>query len=479
MDRTLRYKARELPVSEFGAYRDFVKGMSDDSSQMIQLVGASAKGTTTRADNSQATELMEQAYQEFRARNYKSTRELLDKVKALNDQQTGLWGEYGAIDWMSNKTQAMADYKKEIELHPETLFAYKDLSSLYTGDGRYPEAEQTLQAWAKADPADAQPHARLGSLQLMQKHYKDAEISFKDAITRSTEPGQLKVQLGEAQLKAGDMDAGKATLHALMDSGDDVVLLNGAAYELGDAGLDLPASEAASRKAVQILETRTTTATAAGATKQDYMNVMLLAANWDTLGWIDFKENKLPEAESYVRSAWLLLASDPEAGGHLGKIYEAEGKKEDALTTYRLVVKSMAHPNLPPNYAEMKTEMEGRIAALTKAGVHEKPGPHVQQGGDEVAALRTYTIPSPLQGQYASADFVLLLGDNHAEDVRWVKGDEALKKATPGLLAASYRSPLPAGSKAKVLRRGIVACTTGSKTCLLVLLPAAQAQMDN
>jgi hypothetical protein len=174
----------------------------------------------------------------------------------------------------------------------------------------------------------------------------------------------------------------------------------------------------------------------------------------------------------------MLLASDPEAGEHLGKIYEAEGKKEEALTTYRLTVKSMARPGLPQNYADMKTEMEARVAALTQAGVHEKPGPHVEQGGDELAALRTYTIPSPLEGQYASADFVLLLGDNRAEDVRFVKGDEALKKVTPALLAATYRSPLPTGSKAKVLRRGIVACTTGSKTCLLVLLPAREAQTD-
>jgi tetratricopeptide (TPR) repeat protein len=478
MDRTLRYTARELPVSEFGAYRDFVKGMSDDSSQMFQLVGAGAKETTTRADNSQATELMKQAYQEFQAHNYQSVREMLDRVKALNDQQSGLWGEYGAIDW-SDKIQAIADYKKEIEFHPETLFAYNDLTNLYTSQGRYPDAEQTLQAWAKADPANAQPHVRLGSMQLMQKQYKAAEKSFQDAIALSTDPTQVKVDLGQAQLKAGDTDAGKATLHALMDSSDDVMLLNGAAYELGDAGLDLSASEVASRKAVQILETRTAAATVAGATKQDFANVMLLAANWDTLGWIDFKENKLPEAESYVHSAWLLQMADPEASEHLGKVYEAEGKKEDALTTYRLAVKSMARPGLPQNYADMKTEMEARVAVLTKAGVHEKAGPHVEQGGDELAALLTYTIPSPLQGQYASADFVLLLGDNRAEDVRFVKGAEALKKVTPALLAATYRSPLPAGSKAKVLRRGIVACTRGSKTCLLVLLPAAEAQREN
>jgi hypothetical protein len=116
---------------------------------------------------------------------------------------------------------------------------------------------------------------------------------------------------------------------------------------------------------------------------------------------------------------------------------------------------------------------------LKAAGAHEKPGPKAQQGGDELAALRTYTIPSPLKGQYASADFLLLIDDNHAEDVRFLKGDELLKKATAALQAVTYRAPMPEGSKAKVLRRGIVACTTGSKTCLLVLLPAESARMDN
>jgi tetratricopeptide (TPR) repeat protein len=318
----------------------------------------------------------------------------------------------------------------------------------------------------------------LGGLQLTQKRYKDAAASFQEAIVLSTEPDQLKVQLGEAQLKAGDTDAGKKTLHALMDTSDDATLLNGAAYELADSGVDLPASEAASRKAIQTLETRAAAATLTNAKNEDFANVGMLAASWDTLGWIYFKENKLPEAEAYVRSARLLLLSDPETGEHLGKIYEAEGKKDEALTTYRLTVKSMGRPNPPPTYADMKTEMEARVAALTKAGVHEKPGPRVQQGGDELGALRTYTISSPLDGQYASTDFLLLLRDNRAEDVRFLKGDEALKKAGSTLLTTTYRSPLPIGSKAKVLRRGILACTTGSTTCLLVLLSPTDARME-
>lgn len=51
MDRTMRYKVGELPVSEFGAYRDFLKGVSNDAGQMLQLVGASAEAPV-RAENS-------------------------------------------------------------------------------------------------------------------------------------------------------------------------------------------------------------------------------------------------------------------------------------------------------------------------------------------------------------------------------------------------------------------------------------------
>jgi hypothetical protein len=32
---------------------------------------------------------------------------------------------------------------------------------------------------------------------------------------------------------------------------------------------------------------------------------------------------------------------NPEGGLHMGKIYEAEGKKDEALTAYRLAVKAM------------------------------------------------------------------------------------------------------------------------------------------
>ena len=478
MDRSLRYKVYELPVSEFGAYRDFLKAVSDEAGQMIQMVGASVKTTKAdKEDDKEAGELIQQAFQQLKAHDQKGAKDLLDKAKARNDHQLGLWVEYGDVAWAgaTDKTEAIADYKKEIDQHPENFAAYPRLAAAYTSKQQWANAEETTRSWAKADPANPQPNASLGGLQMMQGHYKEAESSIKDAIPLSTEANKLKLQLGEAELKAGDTAEGQTTLHALMENSDDTNILNGAAYELGDAGVDLAASQTASTRAVGMLEAGTASATVAGATNQDFANVTVLAANWDTLGWIDFKQNKLADAESYVRSAWLLI-SNMEVGEHLGAIYEAEGKKEDALTTYRLALKTLGHQKLAPGFRERKEKMEAKVALLEVAGVHEKPGPRVQEGGDELAALRTYTIPSPLHGEYASADFLLLMGDNRAQDVRFFRGDEALKKAIPALLAASYRAPVPPGSKVKLLRRGILACTTGSKTCMLVLLPPGEAR---
>ena len=477
MDRTMRYKAREIPVSDFPAYRDFLKAVSDDAGQMLQLVGSEVKTAgAQKPDDAELHELLLQVDQKRAAHDINGARALLDQIKARNDHQTGLWVEYAWLAWM-NHSEAIADYKKELEYHPENNYAYQGLTALYFQDGAWGKAEESLRSWTKADPADPRPHARLGTLQIAQKRYKEAEASLQQAITLSTEPDQFKMQLGQAQLKAGDTEAGKATLHALMDASNDPNVLNNTAYEFAEAGVDLPAAEAASRKAVAIVEQQAATATLANAKTENFTTMNGLVADWDTLGWILFKEQKLTEAEAYVRSAWLLSPRE-DIGEHMAAIEEAQGNRPAALTTYRQTRKLMTG-NLPAELVDRKAAVEAKIAALQAARVKEKPGPKLPQGGDDLAALRTYTVPSPLAGQYASADFLFLMGDKHAEDVRFVKGDALLKKAAPALLAAPYRDALPSDSKAKILRRGIMACTTGSSTCMLVLLPAAEANLND
>ena len=494
MDRTVRYKARELPVSEFGAYREFVKGMSDDSSQMLQMVALEIPSTTeTPAATTdshpgavapketgilpmQAPELVEVAREERESNQPISARSTLNEAKKLDPHQQGLWTEYGELDSVSNPTLAIADFKREIEQHPENLPAYKRLSALYESQSMWPEAERTIQQWAKANPADPEPLASLGELQMAQHKYNEAETLFTAAMLLGKQQDELKLRFAGAQLKAGDTQAGEATLLALLASSDDVHVLNRAAYELADAGLELAASEASSRKAVDKLEKQAAGATISHATDADFANLVVLAENWETLGWIYYKEKKLSLAESYVRSAWLL---SPQAAtvAHLAAIYDAEGKRPESLTAYRQTVTLMQKGYVPPALAGRLRTAESRVTALRAAGVKEKSTAPIPLGNDEFAALQTYAIPSPLDGVYASADLLLLMGDNRVEEVGFLRGSDVFKKAVPALLAATYRAPLPTGSKATVLRRGYMMCAPQPGTCTLVLKPASAARM--
>jgi Flp pilus assembly protein TadD len=382
------------------------------------------------------------------------------------------------LDSFTNPTLAISDFKREIEQHPDNVVAYEKLSALYSSDGMWPQAERTIQAWSKVAPADPGPLASLGELRMAQQKYKEAETLFTATMLLGRHQDQLKLRLARAQLKAGETDAGKTTLLTVIAATDDVDLLNDAALELSDADVELPAGEAASRKAIEKLEARSKATDLTSATNQDFANMVLLATNWDTLGWIYYKERKLPLAESYARSAWML---SPEAtiGDHLGAIYDAEGKLAEALTTYRQTLLLMQNRYLPPTDARKKRAMEKRMAALRTEGVRERPGVPIPPGSDEFKALRTYTIASPLDGVYASADFLFLMSNNHADEVCLIRGDDGFKKGKPALLAATYRAPLPMASKAKVLRRGYMMCAPRPGVCELVLSPPNEARMGD
>jgi tetratricopeptide (TPR) repeat protein len=496
MDRTMRYKVRELPVSEFGAYREFLKTVSDDAEQMLQLVAleepstnakpvTTAEGTPAAAPPKEtgilpmeAVTLVQLAHEEREKNQLSGARSSLDQAKALNDHQEGLWAEYGALDSFTNPTLAISDFKREIEQHPDSVVAYEKLSALYSSDGMWPQAERTIQAWSKVAPADPKPLTSLGELRMAQQRNKEAETLFAAAVLLGKQQDRLKLRLARAQLKAGETDAGKTTLLTVIAATDDVDLLNDAALELSDANVDLPAGEAASRKAIEKLEKRSTATVLTSATNQDFATMVLLATNWDTMGWIYYKERKLPQAESYARSAWML---SPEAtiGDHLGAIYDAEGKLADALTTYRQTLLLMQNRYVPPADARKGRAMQGRVAALRAAGVRERPGVPIPTGSDEFKALRTYTIASPLDGVYASADFLFLMSNNHVDDVCLIRGDDAFKKGQPALLAATYRAPLPIGSKARVLRRGYMMCAPRPGSCELVLSAPNEARMGD
>src|SRR5208337_3635129 len=177
---------------------------------------------------------------------------------------------------------------------------------------------------------------------------------------------------------------------------------------------------------------------------QDLGTASFLYDVWDTKGWIAFKRGNLDLAEQYLAAAWQDSGSG-SIGEHLCEIYEKRGNRDQAIHCYVL---SLAD-NIPSDVARP------RLAAL---GVTKGLDPMVEAGRRELKQQRTISLNRSDKG---SAEFYLLLSPGKVEQVKFIKGDEALKDFAQQLQSTTVAMKFPPGSSAHVPRRGVVTCGTG------------------
>jgi hypothetical protein len=98
----------------------------------------------------------------------------------------------------------------------------------------------------------------------------------------------------------------------------------------------------------------------------------------------------------------------------------------------------------------------------------------VAQHKDELQQARTINL-GKVAKETGNADFFILLsagaGPNATvEGVKFVGGDEKLKIFTEALRTAHYHVTLPDDTPVKILRRGILSCSTAAGNCTFVLM---------
>jgi hypothetical protein len=91
----------------------------------------------------------------------------------------------------------------------------------------------------------------------------------------------------------------------------------------------------------------------------------------------------------------------------------------------------------------------------------------------ELQSMRTIDLGKAKDN--GSAEFFVLLsrGKGSAatvEGVKFASGDERLKVFTDALRTAEYRLTFPDDTPVKILRRGILSCSTATGTCTFVLM---------
>ena len=290
-----------------------------------------------------------------------------------------------------------------------------------------PGVEAVLREWVKAAPKDPDPLFQLSRISIDDDH-AEAGLEFAQAASALTTDGTVQresaqVLAAEAHFKAGHSDQATAILLPLLTASENPNTLNNAAYFLADANLDLPEAEAAERKAIAKLTAETESWTLDESAGTLLSQTSLLAASWDSLGWMLFREGKPAEAVPLIRAA-RLNHPDATVEKHTRELWITLG-----------------------------TDSPGKF-------LHD---PDAQKSSQQ---LRTIDLGvSPLKG---TASFKLLIADGRIDRFE-ANGDARLEAAGTLLRAAKPNGFVPPGSTARVYRVGIVNCVNDH--CNLILQP--------
>ena len=460
VDRSLDLKQREIPVARWADYMKFEKAVVADEETFIQLIGSGANQAGDRkSSNPDAAKLVRQAYSDIQSHDFDSARKALDQARQLNPSELGLWAESGYLDLMQSKREdGIAAYRKEIENHPESFAVYRSLAGTLVAANRPDEAVETLHALLKADPGNVDARQQLAFILIGKKQYAEAIPVLEEAISKSPDNPRLKVMLGSAELSGGAPDKGAATMREVLSNSNDESILNDGSYELAVAKVELPLARASCAKALQLLDDLTSKTSLTPVTDDDLMYANHLGATWDTMAWILYQQGEFAKAGDYAHAAWMLTPG-PVTGAHLGAIYEALGKTKEAIHTYQLAIAS----------ATGAASADDPQERLKKLAPEKLSFNHTGPISEELSHLRTVAIPAT-GTKSGSADFFILFSPKQVEDVQFLHGDESLKTFAPALKTAGYDVPFPAGSGAKIVRRGILYCSEALKDCQFTLL---------
>jgi tetratricopeptide (TPR) repeat protein len=459
--RSLTLRQDELPAPRAEDYEAFRRAVSSDLGQFLSVENTVA-GTPNAAADMKADDLVESGRAAIASNNLPMAVELLKRATEVDSKNKYAWYALAlAYMGMRQNDDAIAALKKQIEINPYDEYAYNALGRAFWQERKYDDAVTAFDKQIEINPLDKFAHAGLGSMYSEWHKYDLAAGELEKATSLTPDNPELQVSLGDAYLNLGQDDKALATFDHAVELSATPLVWNNIAYQLSLKKSHLDRAQQYAESAVSATTAALRNLSLDRLTPQELPLVPSLVAYWDTLGWVYFSKGNLDKAEKYVAAAWG-LGGHGEVGDHLGQIYEKRGDKDLALRTYALSL----------NALRPDPETRGRLASLS--GGDAKADAAVAKYKADLQRTRTIDL-GKVAKEDASAEFFLLLsrGASSAatvEGVKFASGDEKLKRFTDALRTAAYPVTFPDDTPVKILRRGILSCSTATGNCSFVLM---------
>ena len=433
-NRTLVLKQEKLAAGHWQELDSFSKLVDRDLDQKVTVRRTGKVDLLSQADqmsaddlNSTASTLIDQK------KDFSLARDLLLKATAKDPNHKWAWNNLGrAYLALGSAFEAEKAYKKQIEINPNDEYTYKNLGWLYAGTRRFDEAIAAYRKHIEINPLDKDVYGYLGrTLGWMGKWDEAAQAWAKSAALNHDKPDDY-IAWGHALLKAGKTEDGRKQLDRAVELDSSATILNNAAWELADAGVDLDKAEREAKQAVE-KESDTLSGPLSLDGQDDYVEKLRsLGADLDTLGWVYFQKGGLDDAGPYLLMADQLEMNSTVAE-HIAQLRARQDKFEEALRYYA--------------YAQMERGWTGQAAKelvdyLTKkAGGSDQLTLKVQQAkktfGDQrklQAAGAPFAWPANSTATKATFVQIAVVADStgSVKDSRVLSGEEPFREAALG-----------------------------------------------
>ncbi len=220
-------------------------------------------------------------------------------------------------------------------------------------------AEKVLRGLLQHNAEDQEIYLDLAQVEERGRHYADAEQSAMKAeelAAGAPEKEAAWFMLGAIYEREKKFDQSEAEFKKSLEADPkNAAVLNYYGYMLADRGVRLEEATSMIRHALE----------------QEPSN----GAYLDSMGWVYYKQNKLAEAEEYLKKAVDRSAHDPTILGHLGDVYAKMGRTERAAALWEKALAEWQRA-LPADFeADKVNELDQRLKNLKRSKVAEKPAP--------------------------------------------------------------------------------------------------------
>jgi len=242
--------------------------------------------------------------------------------------------------------EALAKYPKDPEI--------KSNYALLLGESNQTdEAVRLLHAQLNGTAADRDTNLNIAQIYERARRYKEAEQAARAAEAIPGAPRDNEMVwflLGAIYERQKFFDKAEVEFRKALDvNPKSAAVLNYYGYMLGDLGIRLDEAQSLVKRALA----------------EDPYN----GAYLDSLGWIYYKQNKLPDAEATLRKALAREAHDPTIHSHLGDVYAKSGRPELAfaeweksLAEWKRVLPADVEPERVAEVEKKVTQSKRRVA---------------------------------------------------------------------------------------------------------------------